>query len=341
MKYQVGDKILLLHSKEEGLIVEILDKEMLLVEVQGVQFPVFTDQVDFPYYYQFSSLHKKAKIPATPTQKNNATVLRVEKSVKKNEEGMIGLQLIVFPVYAIGTDEEDVVVDRLKLYLHNGLSKKIEFSYQGSLLRQLEWQINATLEGGDDFYLHDILLEQFNDSPSFQFNFLDTSSGYQLQETIRIKPKLLFDQLQQLKLTQKASFAILITADLAEKEQFPINTDTLVAPTNSSLKPPSLSTRFEDSFDHVIDLHIDKLIANYKGLSNFEILSIQMKAFEKKVEIALLHHQVSLTVIHGVGKGKLKDEIHLWLKGKPFVKQFTNQYDPFYGHGATTIDFQY
>ena len=48
MKFQIGDKILLLHSKEEGEVVEIINKEMVMVDVEGVQFPVYIDQVDFP-----------------------------------------------------------------------------------------------------------------------------------------------------------------------------------------------------------------------------------------------------------------------------------------------------
>ena len=91
----------------------------------------------------------------------------------------------------------------------------------------------------------------------------------------------------------------------------------------------------------MIDLHIEELVANWKGLSNFEILSIQLNAFERQIELAIQHHQPTLTVIHGVGKGKLKEEIHQWLNGKPFIRSYSDQFDPFYGNGATTIHFQY
>jgi len=54
MKYQVGDRILLLHSNEEGEIVEILSDKMVMVDVDGVKFPAYTDQIDFPYFKRFS-----------------------------------------------------------------------------------------------------------------------------------------------------------------------------------------------------------------------------------------------------------------------------------------------
>lgn len=48
MKYQVGDKVLILHSGEEGEIVDIINEKMVMVEVRTVRFPVYMDQIDFP-----------------------------------------------------------------------------------------------------------------------------------------------------------------------------------------------------------------------------------------------------------------------------------------------------
>jgi dsDNA-specific endonuclease/ATPase MutS2 len=48
-----------------------------------------------------------------------------------------------------------------------------------------------------------------------------------------------------------------------------------------------------------------------------------------------------MVVIHGVGTGKLRDEIHEILRTKREVKSFINRYDPRYGYGATEIFFQY
>ncbi|MBA2563614.1 MAG: Smr/MutS family protein, partial [Chitinophagaceae bacterium] len=91
----------------------------------------------------------------------------------------------------------------------------------------------------------------------------------------------------------------------------------------------------------VIDLHIEKLSDNWKHLSNFEILTIQLKTFEKYYYLSVAHHQSNLTVIHGIGSGKLRDEIHEILKYKKEVKSFVNQYHPNFGYGATEIFFGY
>jgi dsDNA-specific endonuclease/ATPase MutS2 len=76
-------------------------------------------------------------------------------------------------------------------------------------------------------------------------------------------------------------------------------------------------------------------------MSNYEILSLQLKTFEKYYQLAVAHHQHSLIVIHGVGEGVLRDEIHGKLRLKKEVKSFVNQYHHLYGYGATEIFFQY
>jgi len=80
---------------------------------------------------------------------------------------------------------------------------------------------------------------------------------------------------------------------------------------------------------------------DWKGMNNYEILSQQLKTFERYYDLALAHMQPSLTVIHGVGTGRLREEIHEQLKHRREVKSFINQYHPAYGYGATEIFFEY
>ena len=65
MKYQIGDIVLLLHSNEEGRIVDLINDQMLMVDVKGITFPVYKDQVDFPYFKRFS----EKKILSTKKEK--------------------------------------------------------------------------------------------------------------------------------------------------------------------------------------------------------------------------------------------------------------------------------
>jgi dsDNA-specific endonuclease/ATPase MutS2 len=91
----------------------------------------------------------------------------------------------------------------------------------------------------------------------------------------------------------------------------------------------------------VIDLHIEKLVDSWQQMSNLQIITLQLKTFEKYYELAVAHLQPSLVVIHGVGSGRLRDDIHELLKYRKEVKTFVNQYDPRFGYGATEIFFEY
>lgn len=54
MKYQVGDDIIVLHSNEEGKVIEVISDKMVMIEVRGVKFPAYMDQIYFPYFKRFT-----------------------------------------------------------------------------------------------------------------------------------------------------------------------------------------------------------------------------------------------------------------------------------------------
>ena len=101
----------------------------------------------------------------------------------------------------IADSSEEWLVDLFKVYLHNGLSHSLQFSYQVSLLGRIDWHLTGNIEKGHHFYIHDFLLETFNDNPLFLFEFslAEKVKGKVdlFSHTIRIKPKQLFTQLQK------------------------------------------------------------------------------------------------------------------------------------------------
>ena len=196
-----------------------------------------------------------------------------------------------------------------------------------------------------DFYLHDVKFEDLSDNPRFSVEFSlaqpDKRKAPYFETSLKVKAKQIFKKIEEIRLKNEPSFSYLLMDKYPDKTEV----DKLdVAPLNNAgfrvydisrvreLLPPARS---------VVDLHIEKLVDKWKHMSNFEILSLQLKEFEKFYELAVLHHLPSLTIIHGVGAGKLKDEIHSILKTKRAVKSYINQYTASYGYGATEIFFAY
>src|SRR6188768_3110766 len=123
MKYQQGDRVILLHSGEEGEIVEFINNQMALVEVDGVRFPVYLDQIDFPYFKRFSAKPeiKKAK------PKIFIEDVRKEKATAKYKVGE-GLWLSFLPVFDKDVFDDDIV-EYFKIYLVNQTEDHLDFGY--------------------------------------------------------------------------------------------------------------------------------------------------------------------------------------------------------------------
>ena len=85
MKYQVGDDIIVLHSHEEGKVIELINDKMVLIEVRGVKFPAYMDQIDFPYFYRFTK--KKQPEEKKPAPKQYIDQLPKEKPKPNLKQG--------------------------------------------------------------------------------------------------------------------------------------------------------------------------------------------------------------------------------------------------------------
>ena len=63
-----------------------------------------------------------------------------------------------------------------------------------------------------------------------------------------------------------------------------------------------------------IDLHIELLSGNYQYLDNFEIVQIQLNECHMRIEKALHSNLQKLIIVHGIGNGTLKSEVHKLLR---------------------------
>lgn len=87
-----------------------------------------------------------------------------------------------------------------------------------------------------------------------------------------------------------------------------------------------------------VDLHIESLVDNSKGLSNGEILEIQLARFQTALDLGIRSGTKRMVFIHGVGNGKLKHEV-LRLLDTQYAGKVRYQDASFkeYGYGATMV----
>jgi dsDNA-specific endonuclease/ATPase MutS2 len=87
------------------------------------------------------------------------------------------------------------------------------------------------------------------------------------------------------------------------------------------------------------DLHIEKLVKNYKSMSNFDILTKQTETAKYHIEFAIKNRIPKIVFIHGVGEGVLKSELDFML-GRYDNVSFQDANYQKYGAGATEVNFK-
>ncbi|MFT3679636.1 MAG: Smr/MutS family protein [Ferruginibacter sp.] len=337
MKYEIGDKIIVLLTEEEGTVVDIVNEKMVMIEVKGVRFPAYMDQIDFPYFKMFSQ--KKAP------EKKKVFIdnIKPEKHLVKPQTAN-GVFISFLPVFNKDIFDDDVV-DKFKIHLINQTREEYNFIYNLYTGGESSFELKNRVLPLQDFYLHDVAFESLSDNPRFHFEFslaqpVKTKAPH-YEASLKLKAKQLFRKIEEIQVKNEPSFSYELFREYPDKvEEEKVDLSKLG---NAGFRvydagrirehlPPART---------VVDLHIEKLTDNWKHLSNFEILTIQLKEFEKYYELATAHRQPALTIIHGVGTGRLREEIHDILRTKREVKSFVNQYTAAYGYGATEIFFSY
>ena len=93
---------------------------------------------------------------------------------------------------------------------------------------------------------------------------------------------------------------------------------------SASNKFKQFSLDEKNHLEYKADLHIENLIEHYHHLENFEIIQIQKNRCEDCIAFAKEKGIPRLKIVHGVGRGVLKSEIHSLLKG--YGLQFSDEY---------------
>ena len=90
------------------------------------------------------------------------------------------------------------------------------------------------------------------------------------------------------------------------------------------------------NFNKSIDLHIHILTKDYEKMDAAQSLHFQIEAFESYLNEAIRTGVPHVYVIHGKGKGRLREEVHRRLRDNPQVVRFEDGYHEGYGTGGAT-----
>lgn len=85
-----------------------------------------------------------------------------------------------------------------------------------------------------------------------------------------------------------------------------------------------------------VDLHIHKLVKNQKGMTNYDMLTIQLDTAKRQLDFAINKRIPCVVFIHGVGQGVLRAELECLFKRYDNVRMQDADYKK-YGVGAMEV----
>lgn len=326
MKLRIGDKVRFLNEVGEGVITRFKDKETVFVEMpDGFEIPYLT----------------KHLVPVHTELILNPEVENID---------MVPESILTDSVYFIIEPDHEMplLVSDYKFYLFNSSSYNVCFTY--SVKDDLYFQ---TLKHGELGAYQKVFLKQVkkNFFTEYAYHKIEClfykNSHYKSQiplaEVLYINERIMSHS-SLVKHTEfvRPVYGFVLKDDFMQSEvieQRLSNEDITRLKSIKEFKQPlkvSVAKQKIKDLTREIDLHIEELIDSHSGLTNAQILAIQLEHFEKELQYCLSNGIKKLIVIHGVGNGKLKTEITAILKTVDDVEFFDASYKD-YGFGATEI----
>lgn len=99
----------------------------------------------------------------------------------------------------------------------------------------------------------------------------------------------------------------------------------------------NLASAKPEAIPDIIDLHLEELTETPKKLVPQEALDLQIRVFNNFLDKAIARDMDSITFIHGVGQGRLKQEIRKVLGLNPYIQGFDDADHKKFGYGATIV----
>jgi hypothetical protein len=332
MKFSIGDPIVINKSGEEGHIVDLLGNDMAEIMIGKTIFPIYLTEIDHPYLRWFTEKNKQNKQKKyLPEQLPLDTKPLVKPKIAS------GIHLTFMPIYHTVDMEERV--ERLKVFVLNETHYTIQFSYDVRVNDASIFNYEGLIQPFADLYLHFVDWEKMNAIPRFIWKIKETQNEKYAEhsDVLKIRAVKLFEHISKLQIENLPTFSYLLAADFKEKEKGKekITFNQPIPTTKLPVKSMNEIPKYE------LDLHIEAIIEHTKGLSSADMIQLQLAELNKYLRIAINNFQDKMVIVHGIGKGTLRQEVHRTLKGIHQIESFESGWQSGYGFGATIVFFKY
>ena len=340
MEFEEGQRVVMMHTGDDGVISAVLSEDMVKVVLSdGFEIPVSVDDI---------KLYKTGKLEESPQQK------KAEKVAAFHPKEVFSKTPVTNKGVLVGFEtryDNEGNPEKYRIYLVNDTTRDVVFNFEMKLNNGNNIKLNGLSKTNSAFPLGHLLLDELNESPNLTFQCWPTTTNgqdKQIDRSFKVKAKNFFKKVKITPILKGETHLYELIhhlpslAELEKKEESLSEYTKRVAETH---KKDDLLEQYysvynikqKAEFNDVLDLHIEKLVENPAKLNNVEKLHLQIESFEKYLEEAVRVGFERVYVIHGLGKGRLRDIIASRLIRNEYVETFKNDYHPKFGFGATEV----
>jgi DNA-nicking Smr family endonuclease len=341
MKLTIGDKVRFLNEKGEGIVSKLLNKTTVAVTIE--------DGFEIPYLITELVLITEHTIEMLPENTKEKEIAELPKTIQQNKSAAQEKEGIY-----IGLSPEklnDIAHSDFNVWLINATDYNTFYTYSTFNNGHFKTLATGSAKANENLLIETINRKELHDYSNFKIDvlFYNTENHFYqkpVSEIIKLKPIKLYKENAFVKNNFISENALIMHVAYFNEDDAPMwdsSEDLSKILFMKQHKEKSQKTSKPHIINNLlkeveIDLHIEELLDNYHGMSNFEIVQVQLTAFQKALDKAINEHCRKLTVIHGVGNGRLKQEVRRLIATQyPKLNYYDGSYAK-YGFGATEVD---
>lgn len=351
--FRIGDKVRFLNEIGGGVVTKIINNDLVMIKNQDDwETPVMINELIPDVSVSYSKDDMENRRAKTQEFRPEDIFPEEEEEIEEEEEEHIFVEPDVSEMKELSSDlsfalvpdaEGNLATSNLEAYLINESGYKIFYNYMIKYKGRWLGRDSGTLDPETKIFLETYQRDDLNEfaAVKLQIIFYQEGAYYPvdpINRIIKLNMTRFYKETSFVKNDYFDENAIIYQIKEKESENIEIKEEELrkafsQKPEAKKPAPVKVTPRPEKI---EVDLHINSLVETVTGLSNSQILKIQMDQFQASMEEAIRNKIKKVVFIHGVGNGILKDEIR-----KEVVKKykFDCQDASFqeYGYGATLV----
>lgn len=342
---KIGDKVKFLNDVGGGVVTGFVNKTTVNVERE--------DGFEVPYpikeLVNVSAPGIASESPAEEPEVNSSVEENREEPVFLAAEGekINGKDAPEFYLCFVPANPKNPIEQGIEVFIVNDSNYTLLYRYAYVSADEVETVKQGVIVSNSREKVDSLTRDDLSDLPDFGIQLIyfkekEADWNAPIVKKFRVNPVKFYKEsvFRPNTFFRRNAMILKITSDILGTELDKLTTNDvrkIVKAKEQESEPQKQTVKKSTAEEIVVDLHIGELLDDYQGLSNREILEVQINAVEAAMNAAIKSKARRIVFIHGVGQGVLKQEVANVLRRKFKKYHFQDASFKEYGYGATMV----